>query len=238
MLVTWPAARGRRFDEIDSDRQRVLLERLALHMQLGRGGIRDGDVLVRRTDLERSLANLMSERFSELDPIDAAARGKRWLRWLEASSGLLVEQQPGRCGFVHLSIMEYLAGRAVLRETSAGGIDAVAELVVMRHEDAAWYMTSTQVTLVALRRHLGRDRRWVQRDPGRLRRPRGRDRRGADAADLDAEARTGVIIAVAGSLAGMAGGRIIAALRERPGRWPLVFFVVESTGTALLLSVL
>jgi uncharacterized membrane protein len=52
------------------------------------------------------------------------------------------------------------------------------------------------------------------------------------------EARIGVIIAVAGSLMGMAGGRIIAALRERPGRWPLVFFVVESTGAALLLGVL
>lgn len=52
------------------------------------------------------------------------------------------------------------------------------------------------------------------------------------------EARTGVIVAIAGSLAGMAGGRIIAALRERPGRWPLVFFVVESTGAALLFSVL
>jgi UDP-2,3-diacylglucosamine pyrophosphatase LpxH len=141
MLVTWPAARSRKFDEIDSDRQRVLLERLALHMQMGRGGIRDADVLVRRSDLERMLARLVGERFSELDPTEAAGRAKRWLRWLEASSGLLVEQQPGRCGFLHLSIMEYMAGRAVLRETSAGGIEAVAELVVMRHEDAAWWET-------------------------------------------------------------------------------------------------
>jgi uncharacterized membrane protein len=52
------------------------------------------------------------------------------------------------------------------------------------------------------------------------------------------EARTGVLVAVAGSLVGMAGGRVIAALRERPGRWPLVFFVVESTGAALLLGAL
>jgi uncharacterized membrane protein len=51
-------------------------------------------------------------------------------------------------------------------------------------------------------------------------------------------AKTGVIIAVAGALAGMAVGRIIAALRERPGRWPRIFFVVESTGAALLLSAL
>jgi UDP-2,3-diacylglucosamine pyrophosphatase LpxH len=141
MLVTWPAARGRRFDEIDSDRQRVLLEHLALHMQMGRGGIRDAAVLVRRTDLERMLAKLVGERFTELDLTEAAGRAKRWLRWLEASAGLLVEQQPGRWGFLHLSIMEFLAGRAVLRETSAGGIEAVAELVAMRHEDAAWWET-------------------------------------------------------------------------------------------------
>jgi len=141
MLVTWPAARGRRFDEIDSDRQRVLLERLALHMQMGRGGIRDADVLVRRADLERMLAKLVGDRFLELDATEAMGRAKRWLRWLEASSGLLVEQQPGRCGFLHLSIMEYLAGRAVLQETSAAGLEAVAELVAMRHEDAAWWET-------------------------------------------------------------------------------------------------
>jgi predicted phosphodiesterase len=141
MLVTWPAARGRRFDEIDSDRQRVLLEQLALNMQMGRGGIRDADVLVRRVDLERMLGRLVRERFAELDPTVAGARAKRWLRWLEASAGLLVEQQPGRCGFLHLSLMEFLAGRAALREASAGGTDAVAELVVMRHEDAAWWET-------------------------------------------------------------------------------------------------
>ncbi len=51
-------------------------------------------------------------------------------------------------------------------------------------------------------------------------------------------ARSGVIIAVACALAGMAAGRMIAAVRERPGRWPLIFFLVEAGGTALLLSAL
>ena len=52
------------------------------------------------------------------------------------------------------------------------------------------------------------------------------------------EARTGVIVAVAGSLAGMAGGRVVGALRERPGRWPWIFLVSEVAGAALLLSTL
>ncbi|MEM9453676.1 MAG: NACHT domain-containing protein [Myxococcota bacterium] len=163
MLVTWPAARGRRFDEIDSDRQRVLLELLALQMQIGRGGIRDADVLVNRGDLERVVTRLVQWRFPELDPTEARGRSKRWLRWLEASSGLLVEQQPGRCGFVHLSIMEYLAGRAVLRETHAGGIEAVAELVAMRHEDAAWWET-----LLLMLGSEADDRRLVTRTAERL----------------------------------------------------------------------
>ena len=52
------------------------------------------------------------------------------------------------------------------------------------------------------------------------------------------EAKTGVTIAVAGALAGMASGRVIGALREKPGRWPLIFFAVEAGGAAFLLSAL
>jgi hypothetical protein len=50
--------------------------------------------------------------------------------------------------------------------------------------------------------------------------------------------RDGVVLAVAASLAGMAGGRAVAALRERPGRWPVVFFFVEAAGAAFLLTAL
>jgi hypothetical protein len=50
--------------------------------------------------------------------------------------------------------------------------------------------------------------------------------------------REGVIAAVAASLAGMAGGRVIGALRERPGRWPVVFFFVEAAGAVFLWTAL
>jgi hypothetical protein len=52
------------------------------------------------------------------------------------------------------------------------------------------------------------------------------------------EFRTGIVAAVAASLAGMAAGRVVAALRERPGRWPVVFFVVEAGGAVLLWTAL
>jgi hypothetical protein len=50
------------------------------------------------------------------------------------------------------------------------------------------------------------------------------------------ELRAGIATAAGLALAGMAAGRVIAALRERPGRWPIVFFVVEAVAAGLLLS--
>ena len=50
--------------------------------------------------------------------------------------------------------------------------------------------------------------------------------------------RDGVVVTVAASLAGMAGGRAVAALRERPGRMPVIFFFVEAVGAAFLLTAL
>lgn len=52
------------------------------------------------------------------------------------------------------------------------------------------------------------------------------------------EYEAGVLLAVAASLAGMALGRVVAAVRERPGRWPVIFFVVEAGGAILLWTAL
>lgn len=53
-----------------------------------------------------------------------------------------------------------------------------------------------------------------------------------------AHLREGIVIAVAVALLGMAGGRLIGAIRERPGRWPVVFFGVEVIGGAVFLTAL
>ncbi|HSW13644.1 MAG TPA: DUF4345 family protein [Solimonas sp.] len=50
------------------------------------------------------------------------------------------------------------------------------------------------------------------------------------------ELRAGIAFTVAAALAGMAGGRLVAALRERPNRWAVIFFFVEAVGAAVLLS--
>lgn len=50
--------------------------------------------------------------------------------------------------------------------------------------------------------------------------------------------REGIVVAVALALLGMAGGRVVGAIRERPGRWPVVFFGVEVIGAAVLLTAL
>lgn len=49
------------------------------------------------------------------------------------------------------------------------------------------------------------------------------------------EWREGIVICVALALAGMAGGRVISALVERPGFWPWFYFGVESIAAGLLI---
>lgn len=50
------------------------------------------------------------------------------------------------------------------------------------------------------------------------------------------ELSVGIRAAIAASLFGMAGGRLIGAAIRRPGRWPLIFFAVELALGALLLE--
>ncbi len=48
----------------------------------------------------------------------------------------------------------------------------------------------------------------------------------------------GVILAVMIATLGMAAGRLISLLFERPGKWPYIFLLVEITGGALLYTAL
>lgn len=47
----------------------------------------------------------------------------------------------------------------------------------------------------------------------------------------------GILLTVAAALAGMAGGRTVAWLLERSGRWPVVFGLAELSGATALLAV-
>jgi presenilin-like A22 family membrane protease len=49
------------------------------------------------------------------------------------------------------------------------------------------------------------------------------------------ELRSGVLIAVAAALLGMALGRVVSVLVERPGRWPYLFMIMETALAGMLL---
>lgn len=54
------------------------------------------------------------------------------------------------------------------------------------------------------------------------------------ASEYEPGLREGVRLTLALALAGMAGGRLLGALVEKPGRWPLVFGLLEVAGAVAL----
>jgi len=54
-------------------------------------------------------------------------------------------------------------------------------------------------------------------------------------ASYDDNIRSGVLLAVAVALLGMAAGRVVSLLIERPGKWPIFFVFMESALAGLLL---
>ncbi len=141
LLETWPAEQGRRFAHLDEGRQREVLERLALRMQEGRQKGSGEGVSIEREALVEALAELLAER--ELADRSAEARvlARRWVDHLESSTGLFVEQQPGVFAPLHLSVLEYLAARALFTRESREGDEAVAEFVVSHLGRAEWEET-------------------------------------------------------------------------------------------------
>lgn len=148
LVVTWPQARGRRFAELDEGLQRAVLEQLALRLQERRGAVRDGVVIddqvsLTRAELVDTFADILKEQGRGASRAEGRELGERLVRWLEADTGLLVEQQqqPGVFGFLHLSLLEYLAGRTVLERHGGAGDGAIAAFFVEHHRRAVWQET-------------------------------------------------------------------------------------------------
>ena len=55
------------------------------------------------------------------------------------------------------------------------------------------------------------------------------------AAANDMQIRSGALLTVAVALLGMAAGRVVSLLIERPGKWPLLFMGMETMLAVLLL---
>lgn len=145
LVITWPAACGRELSELPGYRQMVLLEDLALWMQLHRSDDVDAreqrGIVISGVQLERRMFELLEGPFQNLDEGHRREFANKWRRWLVRASGLIQEQQHDRYGFLHLSLMEYLAGQAVWREQVRHGYDQVARFVAERHVKTNWRET-------------------------------------------------------------------------------------------------
>jgi predicted phosphodiesterase len=145
LVVTWPAACGRELAEFSGHQQLPSLEDLALWMQSQRPEDDQIDdsraVVITRAQLQHRLFELIGSRFEELDEGRRLELTDKWRRWLIRASGLIQEQTSGHFGFLHLSLMEYLAGQAAWRTQLRDGHAAIAKFVVAQHRKPAWQET-------------------------------------------------------------------------------------------------
>lgn len=136
LVDTWPLERGDTMSELPGDWQIERLAELALWMQRRRRGEHhETGVLVDERALEGELCRHLDDR--NLDEPARRDLARRWLRWL-VRSNVLSEERHGYYAFVHLSLMEYLAGQAVLREQRLGGSEAIVGFIRSHHLQTRW----------------------------------------------------------------------------------------------------
>lgn len=143
LLETWPWQADRRFTEIDEGLQRVYLEDFALRHQERR--IRpEASVSFGREEVVWSLSEILG-RFHDEERQDSLQRlAERWVDFLATGTGILVEKQPGVFGFVHLSLLEYLAACALDRQQQS-----LESQIERLQNDSVW----REVLLLAVGRH-------------------------------------------------------------------------------------
>lgn len=165
LLETWPAARKRRFEEIDEGLQRAYLEALAYRMQAARDA-GEREVAIGRGELVGALVEIVEQRGTTGAAPEASRRMiERWVRFLEEGTGLLIEQRPGVFAFLHLSFLEYLAACALEREENL--VDAISR----RFKDQAWQ----EVCLLSIGRK-ATDKAFLDELYGNLAKRRGPER--------------------------------------------------------------
>ena len=142
MVVTWPAAGGRGLRDLEGAAQLPMLEELALWMQSERPSGPSNDereaILINGEQFEGQLVALLGKHRQDLDIGRRRELARCWRIWLVRDSGLMQELQTDRFGFLYLSLVEYLAAQAALREHEREGI---AQFVVERHRRTQWRET-------------------------------------------------------------------------------------------------
>jgi len=98
--------------------QRTMLERIALHAQEQRAGSTNGTehagIPFRRREFEDLLFDQLQQHWPNRTRHEHLDLARRWLEWLTTHSGLVREIHAGKFDFIHLSVLEYLAGQALL----------------------------------------------------------------------------------------------------------------------------
>lgn len=134
--------RAATFRDIERGLQRAYLQALAYRMQRRRAQAEveaersqerhdpdegRADVTIGRRQLIEELTDIARKRGLAEDIALTRDRMERWVRWLAARTGLLVEKRPGVFEFLHLTLMEYLAACAWTEQ--AVGEGGVRQLV-------------------------------------------------------------------------------------------------------------
>lgn len=126
LLETWPEQAKRAFQEIDPDLQRSYLEEFALEQQKRRSSF-NANVTFGREDLISGLALILGRREQSKYGLGPRRLAEKWADFLAGGTGIVVEQRPGIFSFLHLSLLEYLAAGALLRQEEPAE-DAISRL--------------------------------------------------------------------------------------------------------------
>jgi energy-coupling factor transporter ATP-binding protein EcfA2 len=98
---------------LTADDKKALLQRVAMRMQVGDGGLR-GNV-IHGADLEDEVEAFLKEERWQTDPAEARKAARRMIRQLRERNYILCLRGPNLYGFVHRTFLEYLTAAEYVR---------------------------------------------------------------------------------------------------------------------------
>ncbi|HZI11752.1 MAG TPA: metallophosphoesterase [Myxococcus sp.] len=138
LIETWPAARRKTFSKLDVGQQRHALEQIAFSMQSKRN-YNDQGVTITRANLESRIAGALQEGpTSNANTANLRRTAREWVDYLQEGSGIIIEQSPGVFSFLHLSLLEYLAGQALMHQEQALGYKHLAHVISQKLKWLWW----------------------------------------------------------------------------------------------------
>lgn len=113
LLDSWVTGRRAGFCRLNAGQQRAVLEDLAWRMQNTR---KDARIVQTRRTLEAWLAASIADRGYAPAGATADELASAWVEHLVVTTGIVIEESPGRFRFLHLLLLEYLAAVHLYRQ--------------------------------------------------------------------------------------------------------------------------